>query len=94
MTRQEIIKLLEILFDDVKLSDDDIFEIIYSVMEQIENTCYGYADSVYNQRFTRIYKRMFEEVFQDLINDHDSFDEMINNALSGRNKQIVNLEEK
>lgn len=88
MNKDEIEKLLLVLLEDSKLKDNEIIELIYTLMEQIENTCYGYVQGVQKQRFDRLYKKLFEDIFQDLITDLDWFDELINTSLQYRNKAI------
>lgn len=89
MNKDEIEKLLLVILEDSKLKDNAIIGLIYMLMEQIENTCYGYVQGVTKQRFDRLYKKLFEDIFQDLITDVDWFDELINTSLQYRNKVIT-----
>lgn len=92
MNREEIVKLLNFILYNSELTDQDIIELIYILFEKIENDCSGYKDDYMKQRFVRLYQEIFYGIYEDLIASYDWLDKTINNALSVRNKQIVDKE--
>lgn len=73
---------------DKRYTNKQITEIIYFLLNYMEERYWGYQEEKLPQIINEIYKPIFHECFFDLIAEYDSFDEIINEAIGYRKKPI------